>query len=249
MTGILLNCSGRYIIYVFSGVASTNNLTITMKKAVKKAINEATEPDSLAKASRGRPRQFDRAAALEAALDVFLEHGYEGTSVSALVSAMNIAPPSLYAAFGSKEALYRETLAVFLAGRGRFVTRALEEETTAEGLVRRILRDAAKLFTPAGDIPGCMVSASMVACGPESLAVADHLKELRKAPMAAIVQRLDQARKDGQLPRTVNAKSLAQFYAAVLSGMAVQARDGATRGELLELAENAMRAWPKAAVK
>lgn len=214
-----------------------NFVAITMKK-------DTTEKNA-PKSVRGRPRQFDRASALRAAMAIFLERGYEGTSVADLVTAMEIAPPSLYAAFGSKENLFREVLALFLEERGQFVTRALQEEMTAESLVKRILHDAATLFTPAGEeTAGCLVSASMVACGPENLSIASHLKELRLAPIAAIIQRFEQAKKAGQLPKAVNCLALARFYAAVVTGMAVQARDGATRRELFDVADNAMRAWP-----
>ena len=197
-------------------------------------------------ATRGRPRQFDRAAALQTALKLFLAHGYEGTSVADLGAAMGIAPPSLYAAFGSKEGLYREALQLYLEGRGRFVTRALQSKAPLKDQVRLILRGAAAAFTPpGGDTPGCMLSAGMQACSPDNSAVADHLKALRAAPLAAIAHRIEQAKSEGELPSEVNGKTLSRLFAAVVTGMAVQARDGATRRELLELAESAMQAWPE----
>ena len=202
---------------------------------------------SIPKLPRGRPRTFDRATALQAALKLFLERGYEGTALSDLVAAMGIAPPSLYAAFGSKEGLYRETLDLYLEGRGRFVSRALERKgLCCEDLVRQILRDAAVAFTPGGDdVPGCMVSATMLACSPNNREVGDHVKALRAAPTRAVAQRIEQAKANGELPPSVNSEALARFFASVVAGMSIQARDGATRRQLLELAESAMQAWPK----
>lgn len=197
-------------------------------------------------APRGRPRSFDRDAALRAALALFIERGYAGASLSDLTAAMGISPPSLYAAFGSKEGLFREALHLYLEGRGRFVSKALERNLGAEEQVRMILRNAAAAFTPDGDDqPGCMVSAGMLTCSPEDLGVADHVKSLRTAPLEAMVRRMELARKQGELPASVHPRALARFYAAVVTGMAVQARDGASRRELMALADNAMRAWPR----
>ncbi|MBC7956831.1 MAG: TetR/AcrR family transcriptional regulator [Cytophagales bacterium] len=202
-------------------------------------------PAEKLKPPRGRPRAFDRAAALQLALDLFLERGYEGTSIAELVDAMQISPPSLYAAFGAKENLYREAIELYAEGRGRFVTRALQQDLPVEEQVRQILRDAALAFTPVnGATPGCLVSASMLVCTPDNRGVAEHVKTLRAAPMAALAQRIEQAKKRGELPASVNGLTLARFYAAVVTGMAVQARDGAKRRELLDLVDSAMQAWP-----
>lgn len=205
-------------------------------------------PTPLPTPARGRPRAFDRDKALKTALSLFLEHGYEGTSVAELIDAMHIAPTSLYAAFGSKENLYREAIELYLEGRGRFVSRALQQDLPVQAQIRQILDDAAKAFTPTGDeTPGCLVSTGMLVCTPDNQGVAEHVKQLRAAPLAAVTQRIEQARKLGQLPAAVNGKALARFYAAVVTGMAVQARDGAKRRELLDLVDCAMQAWPQPA--
>lgn len=202
-------------------------------------LTDATRP------TRGRPRAFDRDTAVKTALALFLERGYEGTSIAELIDAMQIAPTSLYAAFGSKENLYREAVQLYLDGRGHFVSRALQKELPPKAQVRQILEDAAKAFTPTSDEPhGCLVSAGMLACTPDNEGVAQYLRQLRAAPLAAVALRLEQARKLGQLPASANPRALARFYAAVVTGMAVQARDGAKRRELLELVDCAMQAWP-----
>lgn len=195
---------------------------------------------------RGRPRAFDRDSALQVALRLFLERGYGGTSLADLTEAMNISPPSLYAAFGSKEQLYREAVQLYLQGRGRFVSKALEQDMGVEQQVREILRNAARAFTPeADDQPGCMVSAGMLTCSPGDQGVAEYVRGLRGAPLEAMIRRMERARKQGELPASANARTLARFYSAVVTGMAVQARDGATRRDLLALADQAMDAWPR----
>src|SRR5436309_14908630 len=92
---------------------------------------------------RGRPREFDREAALEQAIDVFWRHGYEATSISDLTSAMGINPPSLYAAFGDKETLFMEAVERYQQARLAEVTRAFDAERTARGAVERLLKEAA----------------------------------------------------------------------------------------------------------
>jgi len=204
---------------------------ITMKKT--------TQPSA-----RGRPRTFDRDAMLAKALELFWEHGYEGVSIARLVEAMGIAPPSLYSAFGSKEALYREALELYLSGPGSFIARALAEETTAKAVVRRILREAAQLFTAKSHPRGCFVASGELDCAPENQELAHCVAALRTASLEALTQRLIRARKEGELPAGADVKSIARFYGAIIQGMSVQARDGATAAELTNIAEIALRAWP-----
>lgn len=195
--------------------------------------------------ARGRPKAFDRSLALNVAMDLFLSRGYEGTSVADLVQAMEISPSSLYATFGSKESLYQEALELYLSTRGRFVTRGLEKDLPIEQQVRLILEDAATAFTPRnGSAPGCMVSSDLLLCAPKNAAVADNLKRIRTASIAAVTRRIDEAKRQRQISKKIDSKSLARFFAALVTGMAVQARDGTTRKELREMIDIAMKSWP-----
>lgn len=106
---------------------------------------------------RGRPRGFDRDRALEQALRVFWEHGYQGASMTALTSAMGIKSPSLYAAYGSKEELFREALALYAATEGSYTRRALDEQPTARASVEAALRDNAAAYTDPATPRGCLV--------------------------------------------------------------------------------------------
>ena len=82
-------------------------------------------------AERGRPRRFDRQAALERAMEVFWERGYQAASMTDLTEAMGINSPSLYAAFGSKEELYREAIGHFAATESDAILAPLLEAATA----------------------------------------------------------------------------------------------------------------------
>ncbi len=195
--------------------------------------------------TRGRPRLFDRDTMIQKALMLFWEHGYEGTSVAQLVEAMGITPPSLYAAFGSKEGLYREAVDLYLSGPGQFVARALVEEPTAKGAVERILREAAHAFTAKDHPPGCVVSTGVLSCAPEHRDVAHSIAGLRESSIEAVANRLMQAKQEGELPESVDAWALARFYGSVVQGMSIQAKDGATTAELLSIGELALRAWPE----
>ncbi len=116
--------------------------------------------------SRGRPRAFDREVALDRALGLFWTRGFEGTSISDLTDALDINPPSLYAAFGSKEELFREALGLYVRAYGIPIERAIAEEKTALDVIVRILLEAARLF-PAGATPGgCLVSSGSLNCAP-----------------------------------------------------------------------------------
>jgi len=193
---------------------------------------------------RGRPSTFDRQAALALATDLFWRHGFEGTSVAMLTEAMGVTPPTLYAAFGSKEALYRKALEHYLkvarVGHGR----VLREAPSARDAVEAYLRYAADHYADPSSPPGCMVANAALQCGQEGATVRDAVADLRTLLFRTFVARVEQGRLRGELPADIDARALARFYGAVLQGMSVQAADGATPAMLGEIVDAAMRAWP-----
>ncbi|MFJ9028106.1 TetR/AcrR family transcriptional regulator [Streptomyces sp. NPDC102274] len=193
--------------------------------------------------TRGRPRGFDRDTALEQAMKVFWATGYEATSMADLTSAMGIASPSLYAAFGSKEELFREAVALYGATAGRPVARALTEEPTARAAVNAVLHANAYAYTRADTPGGCMIVMAATNCSESNAPVRDHLAQIRKAGIEDLTVRLEQGVRDGDLAPGTDTHGVASFYTAVLQGMSVQARDGASREDLEMLAERAMSAW------
>lgn len=190
--------------------------------------------------ARGRPRSFDRDAALERAMQVFWRHGYEATSVSDLTRAMGINPPSLYAAFGDKEQLYLSAIERYEQGRRQVAAQLLDEAPTARQAIERLLCTAAGELTDA-ECRGCMLSTAQ--CDDEELQ--STLAERRAAPKRALKARFERAVREGDLARGTDTAALADFYTTVFQGMAIQARDGATRKSLLATARAAMRAWPE----
>lgn len=188
---------------------------------------------------RGRPPAFDRNAVLEMAADTFWRLGYEGASITDLTAAMGITPQSLYAAFTSKADLYREALAWYRAHIGASTARALEDENVMTALAR-VLRDSAHEFTRPGRPHGCMVSTAVLACAVEHETVARHVSGMRNETLDAIRSRIERGIAEGQLQEATDAPALARFVGAIIQGMSVQARDGASRPELSAMADLAV---------
>lgn len=194
-------------------------------------------------ASRGRPRSFDKDRALDAALRVFWEKGYEGASLSDLTEAMGINRPSLYAAFGDKEALFRQVLERYETGPVAYISEALREPT-ARGAVEKLLKGTVAALSSPKSPHGCLLVQGALACGDESTAMRKELATRRSAGELALRRRLKKAKDEGELPHNTDPADLARFYMAVMHGMSVQAAGGATRAALEGVAETALRAWP-----
>lgn len=194
-------------------------------------------------AGRGRPRSFDRAAALRRAMEVFWEHGYEGTSLTDLTSAMDINSPSLYAAFGNKEHLFREAVALYAETDGSGPTIALRSAPTARAAVEGMLRSNAVAYTDPRHPKGCMIVLAATTCTLANDPVREYLADLRRSDAATLQRRFDRAVEDGELPPGNDTMTLAAFYSALSHGMAIQARDGASRERLEGVVDAAMNAW------
>lgn len=192
---------------------------------------------------RGRPRAFDRAQALEKAMLLFWEKGFQGAAMSELTAAMGINSPSLYAAFGSKEALYREATALYEDGDGAALLEAFAAAPTAHAAIETYLMRSARLFTRPGKPAGCMVVLSVVHGAGTSPETGRELREARAEMQGALEARLREAIARGELPASCDPAAIASFYVTVQQGMSIRARDGATRAELETVAQAAMAAW------
>lgn len=193
---------------------------------------------------RGRPRAFCRDTALERATRLFWCKGYEATSIADLTEVMGIASPSLYAAFGSKEALYAEALAHYDKVYGsQFWTRFLAAATVREAVGAYLMDTAARVTPDAGERPrGCMVTLSMV--GSEGHAqLGDAVGASRADGFERLTARIGQAVAEGEIPATIDVLQLARFVQTVQNGMAVMSRNGASRAELEGVACIAMQGW------
>ena len=191
----------------------------------------------------GRPRAFDMDQALDQALHVFWEKGYEGTSIADLTEAMGINPPSLYAAFGNKETLFKKALDRYEARRDEIFEEAFAAPTAREA-IERLLESAAERLSGKDGPSGClMVQAAL--CGSEECdSVRKDLATRRAQSEILIRKRLERGKKEGDLPKDADLVSLARYLATVTQGMAVQAAGGASRKELRAIANTALRAWP-----
>jgi AcrR family transcriptional regulator len=195
------------------------------------------------RASLGRPRAFDIHRALDRALSVFWEKGYEGTSLSDLTKAIGINRPSLYAAFGNKESLFRKALDRY-EKTVAFVLDAINEPT-ARRFAERLLHSAADMVTNPHNPPGCLTVRGALASGEEADPIRLELALRRSEGEASIRKRLDRAKREGDLPPHASPADLARYLATVYQGMSVQAAGGATREQLRRVAKIALRAWPK----
>jgi AcrR family transcriptional regulator len=191
----------------------------------------------------GRPREFDMERALERAMHLFWRQGFEGTSISDLTEELKITRPSLYAAFGSKEALFLQALDLYEARAG--YREAAQTETTALAYARALLEGAADLHGDKRNPPGCLGVQGALACAPQSDPIRRELTRRRQFGESMIRDRLKRAKSDGDLPQTADPGDLARYLSVVIYGITVQAAGGATRKELRRVAALALQNWPQ----
>jgi AcrR family transcriptional regulator len=192
---------------------------------------------------RGRPREFDADQALTAALRVFWSKGYEGASMTDLTDAMGITRPSLYAAFGNKEALFRKALDLYEREKLCYMGQALEAPT-ARGVAQHLLQGSLENQTSRDDPRGCLGVISSVACGAESDCIRQEVLERGRIAHEALIDRMERAVAEGDFHTPVDPEGITKYLTAILQGMAVQAGAGATREELQRLVDTTLAVWP-----
>lgn len=198
---------------------------------------------AVATTAKGRPREFCVDAALAAALRVFWSKGYEGASLNDLTEAMGITRPSMYAAFGNKEALFRKALDLYEAEKLCYIGRSLEQPT-ARQVARTMLMGSVENQTSKSEPHGCLGVISSVACGAEAESIRQEVLERGKVARRALVERLVRAKAEGDLPADADVEGLTSCLYALIQGMAVQAGAGATREELVRMIDASMAMWP-----
>ena len=191
----------------------------------------------------GRPREFDVDKALERAMDLFWRQGYDGTSLADLTRELGLTRPSLYAAFGSKEALFLKALDLYEARAG--YRQAALTAPTAGAYARALLEGAADLHGDKRNPPGCLGVQGALACAPQSDAIRRELIRRRKIGERIIRDRLRRAKAAGDLLPAANPADLARFLSIVIYGITIQAAGGATRRELRNAAETPCEAGRK----
>ncbi|MDB5618881.1 TetR/AcrR family transcriptional regulator [Tardiphaga sp.] len=190
----------------------------------------------------GRPREFSCDEALDRALQIFWRKGYEGASMTDLTEAMGITKPSLYAAFGNKEELFRKALDRYVDGPGRYFQEALQKPTSRE-VVSHMLYEAADALTNPGT-PGCLAVQGALSCSDTAESIKQELAARRAQGESDLRTRFQRALAEGDLPDGADAADLARYISAMLQGMAVQAAGGASRAQLRGIADMTLRSWP-----
>jgi AcrR family transcriptional regulator len=191
----------------------------------------------------GRPRGFNRSHALEAAMRVFWQHGYEGASLTALTQAMGINRPSLYAAFGDKATLFREAVALYGTGPGRYVRRALGKPT-ARQVAETLLRGAVGVATDPANPGGCLWVQGALVASAHSDPIRKEMIALRDNGIHQIQARFARARAEGDLPSAADPEALTQFIVSLMHGIAVQASSRSGRDHLDRVIDLALAGWP-----
>jgi AcrR family transcriptional regulator len=205
-----------------------------------------THETKLLRRARGRPKSFDRSVALQQAMKLFWERGYEGTSFDDLTAAMGISASSFYNSFGSKERLYQEAAKTYMAAAGQWFIGELDADTDTKTALHRLLTAAAYEFTR-NDLPsGCMISLACTQVPPALTCLRDTMAAHRRTAQSAMAARIQRGIDEGDVPQDTDVEALAAFYSTLSRGLAVQARDGATREQLREIVDLGMRAWPAA---
>ncbi|WP_077145955.1 TetR/AcrR family transcriptional regulator [Sphingopyxis sp. KK2] len=196
-----------------------------------------------ASGQKGRPREFCVDQALAEALHVFWAKGYDGASMTDLTEAMGITKPSLYAAFGNKEALFHKALDLYEQEKLEYGRAALEQPT-ARKVAEYYLHGAIDVHGGTSDPKGCMGLISSLACSPEAESIKADVVRRRASSQRLLVERFERAKAEGDIPAHVDAEGLTSVLYALLQGITVQAGAGATRAELERLVDTSMTLWP-----
>lgn len=193
--------------------------------------------------SRGRPREFCVEEALAAALRVFWTKGYEGASMTDLTVAMGVTRPSLYAAFGNKEALFTKALDLYERDKLAYIGAALEAPS-ARGVAERLLHGALDMQTTGSDPKGCLGVISSTACGSEAESIRAEVIARRVSSDALLLARFERAKAEGDFPDHIEPQGMVSYLGAVIQGLCIQAGNGAETAALKCLVTTTLGLWP-----
>jgi AcrR family transcriptional regulator len=205
-----------------------------------------TDVLSCTKKSRGRPKVFDRDVALDKAMTLFWQHGYEATSLADLVEATGAKAPTLYAEFVNKEGLFRAVLDRYVS---RFAAKHEAQLFCEEKPVEQALRDyftaVAACFTSKDTPAGCFLISTSATLAASSKEIAKTIKSRHAMQEQTLRQFLAQRQQRGEIPQHKDINALAQFLSCMLQGMSISARDGASFESLMQITDTTLRLWPQ----
>jgi len=189
----------------------------------------------------GRPRSFDKVEALNKAMHVFWEKGYEGTSMADLIQSIGMKAPSIYAAFGNKDAIFKEVVAHYLPiiSEGQLAT--LNNTPEINEAVEKTLNECVRLFSSESNPHTCLIMTAAINASPEHKEHVETLKNLRKHYQDIWIKRFERAQLEGQLENTLDPREIGKYFVTVIQGMALAAKDGASKDHLLSTAKIAIK--------
>ncbi len=201
--------------------------------------------DEAVKKCRGRPKTFDRDAALDKALTLFWTHGYEGTSLSDLVAATGAKAPTLYAEFENKEGLFRAAMERYIERFSAERNAALQDESKSVAeAIEGWFRATAACFTNCDTPAGCFFICTSTALSSSASEIAHMLRQQHDAQQQTLLDFLTARQQRGDIPAQVDILSLARYLACMLQGMSVRAREGAPKADLDNIIDTLMAMWP-----
>lgn len=172
---------------------------------------------------------------------IFWAKGYDATQLAELTKVMNIKPPSFYAAFHSKEAIFREAVQLYLHSEGAACMRALDSAETVTEAIQGMLLASVDTVLASPGANGCLLILGLVNCEPDNVALQDYLREIRQRTIQLIQRRLEVGIEKGELPVDIDCDKLAHFFFTVIQGISLQARDGIDRSHLVDIVNFAMK--------
>nr|WP_255595694.1 TetR/AcrR family transcriptional regulator [Lysobacter sp. BMK333-48F3] len=179
-------------------------------------------------------------------MQLFWQRGFEATSISDLTAAVGVSAPSLYAVFGSKEALFRTALQRYLQQFRRERGQALTTPgLSAYAAFERLFDAIADGFADHPTRSGCMlVAAETGGFGDTAAQLREELAAHRAGIEAGFRERIERGQREGDVAAEADAAALAKFLSTVVQGLSIQARDGADAAQLRDVLRTALRAWP-----
>ena len=192
----------------------------------------------------GRPRKFDKDLALDIAMKVFMQKGYEATSITDITEALGINRPSVYAAFGNKEALFAQALGRYIQGPIAYLGEVLSEKTSRE-VVRQLLMKSVDLIVSSAEQPrGCLAVQSSISSELAAAGIQQHIVNGLHQIELNIKHRFERAIEEGDLPKDTDAWMLTKYVTTLHKGLSIQATNGANAEELRGIVEVALNCWP-----
>ncbi|TQV75826.1 TetR/AcrR family transcriptional regulator [Denitrobaculum tricleocarpae] len=196
---------------------------------------------------RGRPRKSDPDEVLDKAMALFWEQGFEGTSMNDLASATGMAKPGLYATFGDKEALYAKAITRYFDQSEPVFDEIFNTPGPVKDFLRRYLETIAASLNKEDCPSGCFMVNSMIDCASQPSSLESLGRDFHKKRQAALLKRVREAQKQGELSDETDPKALADFFAGQSLALGVMARSGADKKALQSFIDVAMTVLPEGA--